>query len=328
MADQSMLAGLDLSSIPDAPKPKSLLSDLDLSSIPDAPKQPELSPDQVIPDFDEQSGYRPAPFKEPPTRPDLLREIAQRILFPNVAAGSPVVAPPPAEISTLRDRDASPCSALDSPEAGAIKNQPPYYTNTCTNNNADASVLESVDKKNQVTNAEWDAEGIPAEVSSWAMRAGRILENEHRPPVTHVYEDPNGTATYQTHQDKQDFEGPRGISWQGVYDAGKADGGDLTKVGLAVGHFGTFDFQRKVDEENKPYFFDQYVNASNYAVGVYMKGAGFSLNRTLAYAKIFAHATQASNADAGPSIWCVRGWNDADRGELPKEPEKTDIEFE
>ena len=161
--------------------------------------------------------------------------------------------------------------------------------------------------------AEWDAEGIPEEVSSWAMeeadRAGRIWENEHRPPVTHVRQDPNATDIYRTDQDKQYFECPRGISWQGVYDAGKADGGDLTKAGLAVGHFGTFDFQRKVDEENKPYFFHKYEDASNYAVGVYMRGAGFSLTWTIILAKAFAHATRSSNAnDPDPSI-CKRSAN-------------------
>ncbi len=33
-----------------------------------------------------------------------------------------------------------------------------------------------------------------------------------------------------------------------MYDAGKADGGDPFKAGVAIGHFGTFDFQRRFDE--------------------------------------------------------------------------------
>lgn len=97
------------------------------------------------------------------------REIAQGILFPNAAQGSPpppAVAPPPAAdagnllpawatatpaeaagppagISTLRDRDAAPAQTPDSPEAGAIENQPPEDTNTSKDPNADTNVLDS-----------------------------------------------------------------------------------------------------------------------------------------------------------------------------------------
>ncbi len=199
MAAQSMLAGVDLSSIPDAPKPKSLLSDLDLSSvpdarkpksllddldlssIPDAPKQPELSPDQVIPDFGEQSGYRRAPFKVPPIPPNLLRENAQGILFPNVAAGSPpqatatpAVVPPPAEISTLYDRDASPAQTPGSPEADAIKNQPPYNRNTGKDPNADANVLDS------------DGKLGPTVFQEGSDNRGEATSDDHATPVPRV----------------------------------------------------------------------------------------------------------------------------------------------
>ena len=55
MMPDSLLAGLDLSSIPDAPKPKSLLEGLDLSSIPDAPK-PQL------PFVGEDAGSQPSSY--------------------------------------------------------------------------------------------------------------------------------------------------------------------------------------------------------------------------------------------------------------------------
>ena len=84
------------------------------------------------------------------------RDIARGILFPNAAPGSPpplpaatpAVAPPPG-ISTRRDRDAAPGAVPDSPETGAIKNQPPEDTNTSSNNNADTDVLDSNGKPGQ-----------------------------------------------------------------------------------------------------------------------------------------------------------------------------------
>ncbi len=49
MANESLLANVDLSSIPDAPKPQSLLAGVDLSAFADAPKAPEPAPSDQIP---------------------------------------------------------------------------------------------------------------------------------------------------------------------------------------------------------------------------------------------------------------------------------------
>lgn len=67
------MSGYDLSALPDQPK------QYNLSSLPDQPQSAQLPVDQMIPDFGEQSGYTPAPFKEPPAAPNLLRENAPRI---------------------------------------------------------------------------------------------------------------------------------------------------------------------------------------------------------------------------------------------------------
>ncbi len=77
------------------------------------------------------------------------REIAQGILFPQPPEQQANPAGPSAETSTLRDRDASPAPAPDSPEVGAIKNQPLEDTNTSRNNNADMDVLDSNGKSDQ-----------------------------------------------------------------------------------------------------------------------------------------------------------------------------------
>ena len=94
------------------------------------------------------------------------REIAQGILFPKVAPGSPppLAAAPPAGISTLRDRDASPAQASGSPEADAINNQLPNNTNTSRNLSTDTRVLEYKDKRDLLDGASVAAagsQGIP-----------------------------------------------------------------------------------------------------------------------------------------------------------------------
>jgi hypothetical protein len=43
----------------------------------------------------------------------------------------------------------------------------------------------------------------------------------------------------------------------------------------AVGHFGTFDFQRTRTPSGGTVFTSAYTNAANFAVGVYLAGAGF-----------------------------------------------------
>jgi hypothetical protein len=86
-------------------------------------------------------------------------------LLPAWATATPAeAAGPPAGISSLRDRDASPAPAPDSPEADAIKNQPLEDTNTSRNLNTDTSVLEYNDKRDLLADASVAAagsQGIP-----------------------------------------------------------------------------------------------------------------------------------------------------------------------
>ena len=59
---------------------------------------------------------------------------------------------------------------------------------------------------------------------------------------------------------------------------------------------------------------DAYVHASNYAVGVYMAGAGYSLEATRVFAKLYA-LRHSSNYDAQDQLnWIKRGWEDANSG--------------
>jgi len=97
-----------------------------------------------------------------------------------------------------------------------------------------------------------------------------------------------------------------------VYDAGKKNGS--VGINAAVGHYGAFDFQRN---EGKGYqslgnaFYKDYTDASNYAVGVYMSGAGYSLPGTVVIASRFAKLMSSNAGDPRQKEMWTKGWNDA-----------------
>jgi hypothetical protein len=88
----------------------------------------------------------------------------------------------------------------------------------------------------------------------------------------------------------------------------------LDAVRSAVGTSGTYDFQRK-----DGYFYQAYKDAPNYAVGVYMAGAGYSYSETVAMGIAYS-MKNSSNWDSGldyhVNCW-TRGWNDATNGSWP-----------
>jgi hypothetical protein len=89
-----------------------------------------------------------------------------------------------------------------------------------------------------------------------------------------------------------------------VYATGSSEG--LLGAESNIGHFGRFDFQRDGDT-----FIHPYSDASNYAVGVYMAGAGYTWNETYMIANSFAQ-TMSSNAGAqAQQAWWQKGWDDA-----------------
>ena len=133
MADESLLPGnLDLSTVPDAPKSQPPLAGLNMSSIHDA-----LKPD-------ENPGYTTE--SDPIT--NCIIDLRKSIFASSPPEPQAVIAS--TGISTLRDRDASPAQTSDSPEAGAIKNQPPYNTNTSRNIYPDTNVIDFNGKSDQV----------------------------------------------------------------------------------------------------------------------------------------------------------------------------------
>jgi hypothetical protein len=79
----------------------------------------------------------------------------------------------------------------------------------------------------------------------------------------------------------------------------------------ALHHGGTYDFQRDpTRQEIQP----AYANASNYAVGVYMAGGGYSLQQTPNIAETYAFFNSSNYGSQEQKDWTTAGWNDATAG--------------
>jgi hypothetical protein len=90
------------------------------------------------------------------------------------------------------------------------------------------------------------------------------------------------------------FNAPPGFDLNAIIAAGRAGGSNPFAALRAVGHNGTFDFQRSSSGGNTT-FFSGYTDASNIAVGAYLYGAGFSNGQASFIANSFA-STMSSNA--------------------------------
>jgi hypothetical protein len=107
---------------------------------------------------------------------------------------------------------------------------------------------------------------------------------------------------------------PSRADFHKVYAAGRAIASlplwsQIPRIRTALHQGGTYDFQRDPVHQK---FFPAYTNASNYAVGVYMAGAGQSLSATLLFAETYA-LFNSSNYDKQRD-WITRGWDDATAG--------------
>jgi hypothetical protein len=107
------------------------------------------------------------------------------------------------------------------------------------------------------------------------------------------------------------FPAPPGANFSAVQAAGRSAGLNPFAVNSAVGHFGTFDFQRDAASNT---FTGAYTDASNYAVGVYMQGAGYSLSQTVAIAQLFGHSMSSNVGDPRQRQFWEAGWKAANAG--------------
>ena len=82
-----------------------------------------------------------------------------------------------------------------------------------------------------------------------------------------------------------------------------------------VGHLGKFDFQRDYKEKT---FIAQYTNSANFAVGVYLAGAGYSLESAIGIAGRFANMFSSNAGDPNQVKFWILGWKAAKSGEIYK----------
>ncbi|MGE3784595.1 MAG: hypothetical protein AB7H71_17875 [Alphaproteobacteria bacterium] len=82
-------------------------------------------------------------------------------------------------------------------------------------------------------------------------------------------------------------------------------------IDAAIGHGGKYDYQR---DPAKKEVYDAYVHAANYSAGVYMAGAGYTLEDTLALAALYAFRHSSNYSTTSRFEWITRGWLDANAG--------------
>jgi len=94
-----------------------------------------------------------------------------------------------------------------------------------------------------------------------------------------------------------------------VYAAGEANWQNPFAAISAIWVNGTYDFER-----DNGSFYSAYTNASNYAVGVYMGGAGYSHDATISIGTFLASSYSSNPDQKTQQAWWTRGWNDATDG--------------
>jgi hypothetical protein len=127
-----------------------------------------------------------------------------------------------------------------------------------------------------------------------------------RMPIVH--EVPHDAASL-TASDGSEFHAPPYADFQTIYADAQAHWLNPVAAVLAVGHFGRYDFQRE-----NGIFYSAYTDGSNYAVGAYMAGAGFSYSETMAIAGFFARFESSNAGSEKQRTWWTKGWNDAKNG--------------
>ncbi len=128
---------------------------------------------------------------------------------------------------------------------------------------------------------------------------------------TIVHGVPSSAVPYQA-PNGQSFYAPPYADYQAVLAAGKANGMvNIGGINNAIGQYGTYDFQRIDAGVMGQSFYPACTNAANYAVGVFMYGAGYSLAQMQVIRSTYA-ALNSSNAGASSQAdWWANGWNAA-----------------
>ena len=101
------------------------------------------------------------------------------------------------------------------------------------------------------------------------------------------------------------FFAPPSFSTSGIAADGAAGG--LSNAKRAVGQGGAFDFQRMRNASGGTVFLSRYTNASNFAVGAYLGGAGYSKFAASAVSNTYAFFNSSNGATAAQNLYRSAG---------------------
>jgi hypothetical protein len=136
--------------------------------------------------------------------------------------------------------------------------------------------------------------GIATDVQPLQKNTKKLRKSDAIPADAVTFKAPDGTS----------FLAPSKADFEKVYADGQAlkDQDQINWVryiGGKVGQFGEFDFQRRGD-----IFYSRYTDASNYAAGLFMSGAGFSYRDMIAIASGYA----ITHSTGGVTTRRIRWW--------------------
>jgi RHS repeat-associated protein len=133
--------------------------------------------------------------------------------------------------------------------------------------------------------------------------------------ITVVHQVPPDAVMYQL-PNNETFYAPPSADFLNEYQAGQATGMfNPSATNAAIGQFGTYDYQRQIGP-NGPEFVPAYTNASNFGVGVFMNGAGFSEAETTAIGNTYAFFKSSNSGSAQLTKWWQYGWEAAQQKRL------------
>jgi hypothetical protein len=158
-----------------------------------------------------------------------------------------------------------------------------------------------------------DASGNSAALVVEGRSAGDGINHVHEvPPDAIVVTKPDGSPVVDYNSPTGKLIAPPRANFQDIYAAGMRATNPV-QIDAAIGHYGKFDFQRDGTTNT---FYHPYVHASNYAVGVFMAGAGYSRERTIDISETFSYLYSSNYVKDKfeRKYWTSRGWDDAHSG--------------
>jgi len=152
--------------------------------------------------------------------------------------------------------------------------------------------------------------------SAAGANSGKVNVVHDLPKVAIVVTRPDGTTIGDPKSPTGKLMAPPRANFQEVYAAGKQISDkppwqQFFPAKAALEQFGTYDFQRDKATNTS---FSKYAHAANYAVGVYMAGAGYGKWESVKITQTYGYFRSSNLYDREGREWTEKGWEDAYRG--------------